>query len=384
MFTIHIDLPPPQEAEAGLDVSMLMITLLLHCVNGGKITKMLIMSDMIYENPIYDTKNSKSESVRLEHATQVLNDFSAAVTAVVDVVTPAVVSLIVKSGQGKTLRQGAGSGVIIAPDGYILTNSHVVHDAVQIDATLDDGRTLNACLIGEDPATDLAVIRVLASGLPFSALGDSSKLQVGQLVIAIGNPMGFDSTVSQGIISSLGRSLRSIDGRLIENVIQHTAPLNPGNSGGPLVDSRGHVLGINTAIIAMAQGIGFAIPSGTAEFVLTQLLTYGKVRRGYLGIGGRQRPLHRRMVKYFHLDATSSVEVLQVEKSGPAHQAGIRTGDLIVKIGGSATASVDDLHRFLTEWPVSEPVELTLIRRLEMISVQVTPMNTEDQIKAAH
>jgi len=345
---------------------------------------MLIMSDMIYENPIYDTKSSESESMRLEHATQVLNDFSAAVTAVVDVVTPAVVSLIVKSGQGKTLRQGAGSGVIIAPDGYILTNSHVVHDAVKIDATLDDGRTLDACLIGEDPATDLAVIRVLASGLPFSALGDSSKLHVGQLVIAVGNPMGFDSTVSQGIISSLGRSLRSIDGRLIENVIQHTAPLNPGNSGGPLVDSRGRVLGINTAIIAMAQGIGFAIPSRTAEFVLTQLFTYGKVRRGYLGIGGRQRPLNRRMVKYFHLEATSSVEVLHVEKGGPAHQAGIRTGDLIVKIGGSATASVDDLHRFLTEWPASEPVELTLIRRLEMISVQVTPMNAEDQLNAAH
>ncbi len=345
---------------------------------------MLIMSDMIYENPIYDTKSSKNDSMRLEQATQVLDDFSAAVTAVVDVVTPAVVSLVVKSGQGKAQRQGAGSGVIIAPDGYILTNSHVVHDAVQIDATLDDGRTLNACLIGEDPATDLAVIRVLTSGLPYTVFGDSSKLQVGQLVIAIGNPMGFDSTVSQGIVSSLGRSLRSIDGRLIENVIQHTAPLNPGNSGGPLVDARGHVLGINTAIIAMAQGIGFAIPSGTAEFVLTQLLTYGKVRRGYLGIGGRQRPLNRRMVKYFHLDATGSVEVLHVEKGGPAHQAGIRTGDLIVKIGGSATTSVDDLHRFLTEWPVSEPVELTLIRRLEMISVQVTPVNVEDQIKTAH
>jgi S1-C subfamily serine protease len=344
---------------------------------------MLIMSDMIYDNPIYEMKNNSGESMRLEHAAHILDSFSEAVTAVVDVVTPAVVSLIVKSGQGKTLRQGAGSGVIIAPDGYILTNSHVVHDAAQIEATLDDGRTMNACLIGEDPATDLAVIRVLASGLPFSALGDSAKLQVGQLVIAIGNPMGFDSTVSQGIISSLGRSLRSIDGRLIENVIQHTAPLNPGNSGGPLVDARGHVLGINTAIIAMAQGIGFAIPSSTAEFVLTQLLTYGKVRRGYLGIGGRQRPLNRRMVKYFHLEASGSVEVLQVEKDGPADHAGIRTGDLMVRIGGSAVSSVDDLHRFLTEWPVSKPVDILLIRRLEMKCVQVIPVGGEDRIKAA-
>jgi S1-C subfamily serine protease len=345
---------------------------------------MLIMSDVIYDNPIYEMKNNSGESMRLEQATHVLDDFSAAVTAVVDVVTPTVVSLIVKSGQGKTLRQGAGSGVIIAPDGYILTNSHVVHDAAQIEATLDDGRTLNAFLIGEDLATDLAVIRVLTSGLPFSALGDSAKLQVGQLVIAIGNPMGFDSTVSQGIISSLGRSLRSKDGRLIENIIQHTAPLNPGNSGGPLVDARGHVLGINTAIIAMAQGIGFAIPSRTAEFVLTQLLTYGKVRRGYLGIGGRQRPLNRRMVKHFQLAASSSVEVLHVEKDGPADHAGIRPGDLIVKIGGSAVSSVDDLHRFLTEWPVSEPVDLSLIRRLEMKCVQVVPAGSEDQIKAAH
>ncbi|MRR17245.1 MAG: trypsin-like serine protease [Deltaproteobacteria bacterium] len=344
---------------------------------------MLIMSDMIYENPIYETK-SRGDGMRLDRATEVLDDFSAAVTAVVDIVTPAVVSLIVKSGQGKTFRQGAGSGVIIAPDGYILTNSHVIREAGEIQATLDDGRTLTGCLIGEDPATDLAVIRVPASGLPFSALGDSSKLHVGQLVIAVGNPMGFDSTVSQGIVSSLGRSLRSIDGRLIENVVQHTAPLNPGNSGGPLVDSRGQVLGINTAIIAMAQGIGFAIPSRTAEFVLTQLLTYGRVRRGYLGIGGRQRPLNRRMVKYFRLDAESCVEVLHVEKDGPADRAGIRTGDRIVRIGGQAVASVDDLHRFLTEWPVREPVETTLIRRLEMISVHVTPTNAEPQVEAAH
>lgn len=345
---------------------------------------MLIMTDTIYENPIYGVKNNTGDSRRLDRATQVLDAFSAAVTAVVDVVSPAVVSLIVKSGRDKTLRQGAGSGIIIAPDGYILTNSHVVHDAVRIEAILDDGRTLDACLIGEDPATDLAVIRVLTSGLPFSALGDSAKLQVGQLVIAIGNPMGFDSTVSQGIISSLGRSLRSIDGRLIENVIQHTAPLNPGNSGGPLVDSRGHVLGINTAIIAMAQGIGFAIPSSTAEFVLTQLLSFGKVRRGYLGIGGRPRPLNRRMAKYFHLTASSCVEVLQVEKGGPADQAGIRTGDLIVRIGESAVSSVDDLHRFLTDWPVAEAIELSLIRRLAMICVQVVPVHGENQLKTKH
>src|SRR5574340_862095 len=241
---------------------------------------------------------------------ELLDAYSRAIIQVVEEVGPAVVgiSIGVQSPRQAAEQAGAGSGVIIAPDGYILTNDHVVAGAKLLRATLEDGRTLPAEVIGTDPATDLAVIRVNAAGLPFANLGDSAALSVGQLVIAIGNPFGFQSTVSTGVVSALGRALRSQSGRLIENIIQHSAPLNPGNSGGPLVDSRGRVVGINTAIIMMAQGIGFAIPANTAKWVVSQLLTHGRVRRGFLGLAGRPRPLERRLVRYHHLSADSAVE----------------------------------------------------------------------------
>jgi S1-C subfamily serine protease len=241
---------------------------------------------------------SGSCRIKSEDATEVelLDAYSRAVITVVDAVGPAVVMVSKRKSSGNAPEQeGAGSGIVIAPDGYILTNDHVVQGADTISVTMQDGTTLDALLVGTDPATDLAVIRANGSDLHYAVLGDSGKLKAGQLVIAIGNPFGFSSTVSTGVVSALGRALRSRDGRLIENIIQHTAPLNPGNSGGPLVDSRGRVVGINTAIIAMAQGIGFSVPADTAIWVVSQLLVHGRVRRGFLGLTAQQRPLNRRL-----------------------------------------------------------------------------------------
>jgi S1-C subfamily serine protease len=263
--------------------------------------------------------------------------------------------------------------VIIAPDGYILTNAHVVQTAGALEVGLTDGTSLSATLIGRDPATDLAVIRATASFLPASTLGHSDRLRAGQLVIAMGNPLGFQSTVSTGVVSALGRTLRSTQGRLIENIIQHTAPLNPGNSGGPLVDSAGKVAGINTAIIAMAQGIGFAIPANTARWVVSQILTYGRVRRGFLGIAARQRPLDRRIARVLELKKNDAVEVISVESQGPAGSAGLREGDLIVAINGAPVQSVDDLHRFLSEWPIGHPVEIDIVRGQSRRTLRIVP-----------
>jgi S1-C subfamily serine protease len=304
-----------------------------------------------------------------------LDAYSRAVINVAEAVGPAVVSISIgKERAGDALTEaGAGSGVIIAPDGYILTNDHVVHSADQLSAALPDGSRLKAAPVGTDPGTDLALIRANASSLPYATLGESSLLRVGQLVIAIGNPFGFQSTVSAGVVSALGRALRSREGRLIESVIQHTAPLNPGNSGGPLVDSRGRVVGVNTAIIAIAQGIGFAIPSNTAKWVVSQLLTHGRVRRAYLGISGRQRPLDRRLVRHFQLEREEAVEVILVDPRGPAGEAGIREGDIILAANAQAIRNVDDLHRFLAQGFIGQPVTLTVLRGIEQFKMEITP-----------
>ena len=240
---------------------------------------------------------------------EALDAYSRAIIGVVEEVAPSVVTIAVRIQKGRTLPAAAGSGVVIAPDGYILTNHHVIAQARQIDARFTDGKILRTRLVGADPATDLAVVQANAAGLIHAPLGDSSSLRAGTFIIAIGNPLGFDSTVSTGVVSAVGRGLRTTEGRLIENIIQHTAPLNPGNSGGPLVNSHGQVVGINTAIIAMTQGIGFAIPSRTASWVVSQLLSHGRVRRGYLGIGGTLRPLEKRLVRLFNLTKESAVEV---------------------------------------------------------------------------
>lgn len=307
--------------------------------------------------------------------TELLDAYSRAVISVVEAVGPAVVGI---TAGGQALHRAtnpiaAGSGVVIAPDGYILTNAHVVQHAKTLGVRLTDGTDLSATLIGTDPATDLAVIRATASYLPASTLGRSNRLRVGQLVIAMGNPFGFESTVTTGVVSALGRALRSTQGRLIENIIQHTAPLNPGNSGGPLVDASGTVVGINTAIIAMAQGIGFAVPVDTARWVVSQILTNGRVRRGYLGIAARQRPLDRRIARFHGLSKNDAVEVVTVEANGPAGRAGLRENDLIVAINGLAIHSVDDLHRFLGEWPIGRPVDIDIIRGGKRQHLEIVP-----------
>lgn len=308
-----------------------------------------------------------------------LDAYSRAVIHVVENVGPAVVSIAVSTPKseaagGSGAVAGGGSGAIFAPDGYILTNSHVVHGATRLAVALESGAQHAATLVGEDPATDLAVIHVNASGLPYVTLGDSAAARVGQLVIAIGNPLGFQSTVSTGVVSALGRSLRSQQGRLIENIIQHTAPLNPGNSGGPLVDSRGRVVGVNTAIIAMAQGIGFSVPANTAKWVISELLTRGKVRRGYLGIAGRNRPLDRRMARFHELLVDQAVEIMQVEPGSPAHAAGLRDGDLIIALAEERITDLDQLQRFMARWPLGEALKVTVIRLGERMEMTVTPI----------
>jgi S1-C subfamily serine protease len=311
--------------------------------------------------------------------TDLLDAYSRAVVSVVEKVSPSVVGIHAGplNASMEPEQAAAGSGVLFTPDGYILTNDHVIHGAGQIRIVLTDGTSIKAELAGSDPATDLAVIRADASHLPFSALGDSGKLVPGQLVIAIGNPFGFQSTVSTGVISALGRTLRSRDGRLIDNIIQHTAPLNPGNSGGPLVDSAGTVAGINTAIIFMAQGIGFAVPANTAQWVVSQLLSYGRVRRGFLGIGARTMPLNRRTARFHGKLKDFAIEVLSVDRNGPAAKAGLHMGDYIIAINGKETSSVDDLHRFLSEGPIGETVTLTVLRRTERLEVQVVPVEAD-------
>ncbi len=316
-----------------------------------------------------------AQTVRPETDEDLLDAYSRAVVGVVDKVGPAVVSIGVRK-RTRSLRygqEGAGSGVIIAPDGFVLTNHHVVEGAEDVQVRLTDGRSFSAHLVGSDPATDLAVVRAEASNLPTAELGDSDSLRVGQLVIAIGNPLGFQSTVSTGVISALGRALRSQAGRLIENVIQTDVPLNPGNSGGPLVDSRGRVIGINTAMIFMAQGISFAVPVNTVKWVVGELVTRGKVRRAYLGIAGQVRPIGRRIQRHLELQAATAVEVVSVEEEGPAHQAGVREGDLMLSVNGKSVASVDDIHRLLTGWTGGSPLSLTILRNGERLQVQVIP-----------
>jgi S1-C subfamily serine protease len=331
----------------------------------------LINADVYSANPAEDPPQSAPVDTDLE----LLDAYSRAVVSVVDAVGPAVVSISVGSNRpNRTGDQiGAGSGVVIAPDGYILTNDHVVQNARTFGVRLTDGTDLSANLIGKDPSTDLAVIRANASYLQAAILGRSDRLRAGQLVIAMGNPFGFQSTVSTGVVSALGRALRSTQGRLIENIIQHTAPLNPGNSGGPLVASTGKVVGINTAIIALAQGIGFAIPADTAKWVVSQILTHGRVRRGFLAIGARQRPLGRRLIRFHGLNQNYAAEVISVEPRGPAGIAGLQRGDLIVNINGAIVQNVDDLQRFLADWPIGRPLEIEVLRGQERRILTIVP-----------
>ena len=275
---------------------------------------------------------------------------------------------------GEEESAGSGSGFVFTPDGFILTNSHVVHGSDRIEVGLSDGRRFEASLIGDDPDTDLAVIRITAGNLQPAILGDSQDVRVGQLLIAIGNPFGFQATVTAGVASALGRSLRTETGRLIENVIQTDASLNPGNSGGPLVDARGHVVGVNTAIIRPAQGICFAIAVNTAKRVASQLMQFGGITRAYLGVGGQDVPLHRRVARFHRLDKEAGVLVISVEAASPARNAGLREGDVITSLGGEPIGGLDDLHRLLTGERIGKPALMGIIRGFtERVDLEVTP-----------
>jgi S1-C subfamily serine protease len=292
--------------------------------------------------------------------------YSRAVIGAVDKVGPAVVHLQVTGAKG-----GAGSGVVFTPDAYVLTNSHVVSGAHKIEATLPDGRSFAANLVGDDPDTDLAVLRLDGEAGAFARLGDSRRLRVGQLVVAIGNPFGFQCTVTAGVVSALGRSLRTRSGRLIDSVIQTDAALNPGNSGGPLVTTAGEVVGINTAIIGMAQGICFSISAATVEFVAARLIRDGRVRRSYIGLAGQNVPLPRRVVRFHELARESGVRVQSTAPDGAARAAGLRQGDIIVAAAGAPVGDIDALHRLLTEERVGKPLPLTVLRLSQKLEISV-------------
>lgn len=308
--------------------------------------------------------------------------YSRAVSSAARKVSPSVVNIEVRglprqaSGQpSRPAPAGSGSGFVFTPDGFILTNSHVVHGAQAIDVTFTDSGRYPARLVGDDPATDLAVIRVDADAAPLVPVefADSSAIQVGQIAIAIGNPYGFQTTVTAGIVSALGRSMRSRTGRLIDNVIQTDAALNPGNSGGPLVNSAAQVIGVNTAIILPAQGICFAVPAATAAFVAPRLIRDGKIKRAYLGIAGQSVPLHRRIVRHFDLPTDGGVFVTGIEPDSPARSAGLADGDLIVALDGQTVSDIDQLQRLLTEERAGRSIPLTVIRRTEKLDLIVRP-----------
>lgn len=318
-----------------------------------------------------------------DHATsdtELLDAYSRAVVGAAERLSPAVVNIEIRrevksrrGGQPHTVG-GSGSGFVFTPDGFVLTNSHVIHGASQVIVTLVDGRSLHADLIGEDAHTDLAVLRIGGDNLGVAPLGTSRSIRVGQLVIAIGNPYGFQHTVTTGVVSALGRSLRAQSGRLMHDVIQTDAALNPGNSGGPLVTSRGEVIGVNTAIIAAAQGICFATGIDTAKWVVSELLRFGKVRRGYIGVAGQNVELPRRMMRFHGLTTGNAVRVSTVEEGSPAQRAGVREGDVIVAFADQPVAGVDDLHRLLSAERVGQAQALVLLRRAEKLTVQLVPV----------
>jgi S1-C subfamily serine protease len=300
---------------------------------------------------------------------EALDAYSRVVVEVAESLRPAVVNL--RAGTGR--RGGSGSGVLFTPDGFLLTNHHVVAGQERVRVRLLDGREMAGRVVGADPWTDLAVVQAEGGPLPHAVLGDSAGLRVGQLVVAIGSPLGFESTLTAGVVSALGRTLRSVTGHLVDNVIQTDAALNPGNSGGPLADSRGRVVGINTAVIQPAQGICFAIPINMAKHVLPSLMQYGRVTRGYLGLHGRSVPLARDLARRLELTQTTGVEVVAVEEGGPADQAGIGVDDVILALGDEPAASVDDLHKRLLQLPVGVPTTVTILRGERRLERMVLP-----------
>ena len=303
-----------------------------------------------------------------------LDAYSWAVIRSADQVGPSVVNIEVRRRTGE--RMGSGSGFIITPDGFVLTNSHVVHGAERVEVTLADGRHPDAHVVGDDPHTDLAVVRIYAPQLHPARLGESRNVRVGQVAIAIGNPYGFQCTVTAGVVSALGRSFRANTGRLIDDVIQTDAALNPGNSGGPLVNSRGEVIGVNTAVILPAQGICFAIAIDTAKYVAGWLIKDGKIPRSFIGVGGQNVPLHRRLVRHYRLAASNGVLVIAIAAGSPARRAGLREGDVMVEFNGQPVPSIDALHKLLTVDRIGVESPLTVLRGTEKLRLLITPQES--------
>lgn len=329
--------------------------------------------------PSHQSRQAR-EDARPTNDGVLLDAYSNAVTMAADAVSRSVVKIgVFKKGgrRGQQEGAGSGSGFIITPDGFILTNNHVVHGAERIEVTLADGRRPDAHLVGTDPDTDLAVIRVYAPNLEPVRLGDSNQLRVGQLAIAIGNPYGFQYTVTAGVVSALGRSFRAQSGRLMDDLIQTDAALNPGNSGGPLVNSRGEVIGVNTMVILPAQGLCFAIGINTAKYIAGWLIKDGAVRRSYIGVGGQTAKIHRRVVRHFNLPNETGMLVLGVEPGSPASRAGLREGDIVVEFAGQAIAGIDDLHKHLTGAQVGVQSPLTIIRHNEKLALEIMPEESQ-------
>ena len=337
----------------------------------------------------FGTENGQAplaDAADSQRGEDLMDAYSRAVITAAEKVSPSVVYIEVhhriKDKRASSPRvpqeaRGSGSGFIFTPDGFILTNSHVVHGVTKIEVTLSDGRTCQADLIGDDPDTDLAVIRINSPNLVPAHLGEAQKISVGQLVIAIGNPYGFQYTVTAGVVSALGRSLRAQSGRLMDDVIQTDAALNPGNSGGPLVNSRGEVIGVNTAMILPAQGICFATSIDTAKFVASRLIRDGKVSRSYIGLAGQNVPLPRRIVRYYNLAVESGILVVSYDENSPAKKAGVLEGDLIVGFCDQPIAGIDDLHKLLTEERIGRKSSLVVIRRTEKLTLEVVPEESQ-------
>jgi S1-C subfamily serine protease len=304
---------------------------------------------------------------------RLLDAYSEAVVNAVERVSPSVVKIDVEHADRRGRQGGSGSGFVFTTDGFALTNSHVVHGAVKITAVLADGRRVPATLVGDDPDTDLAVVRLAADGIPPATLGESRHVRVGQVAIAIGNPFGFHATVTTGVVSALGRSLRAQSGRLIDDVLQTDASLNPGNSGGPLVNTRGEVIGVNTAMILPAQGICFAIAVDLAKFVATSLIRDGRIVRGWIGVAGQNARLRRQLVRRHELAHDSGVLVLSVEKGSPAERTGLRDGDVIVSLAGQPVAGVDDLHKRLTGNAIGVLTSIAVLRNSELVTLEIEP-----------
>jgi len=336
---------------------------------------MIIPASLLSYSEIHTSEKGGSDPSLLSDDSM-LDAYSTAVTRAVERVSPSVVKIDVEKS-GRT-HGGSGSGFVFTPDGLVMTNSHVVHGAGTIRLTLSDGQSASATLIGEDPDTDTAVLRTEAAVLSPAALGRSQTLKVGQLAIAVGNPYGFQFTVTAGVVSALGRSMRAASGRMMDEIVQTDAALNPGNSGGPLVNSRGEVIGINTATILPAQGLCFAIGIDTAKFVATQLLLHGRLRRSWIGVAGQNVPLPRRLVYEYKLPVDTAIMVNDVQKSSPAAQAGIQSGDIIVAFGAVPIAGIDELHRRLTAQAANHATTLTILRGVERKQLGVTPLPKEE------